>query len=72
YVFFIASDEENDGNLNEMRLQKKRSIQTPIQIEIPIGGMLQNHRLPRQIELCAIPSTLRTAALKCKIFPSSV
>ncbi|GFY70690.1 uncharacterized protein TNIN_134571 [Trichonephila inaurata madagascariensis] len=56
-----------------MKFQRKRSIETPIQIEIPVGGLPQHHRHSRQSEPpCTIPSCLTTSELKCTVYPSSV
>ncbi|GIX83270.1 uncharacterized protein CEXT_498131 [Caerostris extrusa] len=62
----------HSGNTEGVKLLRKRSVKIPIDVKIPIGNSSQHHRYVRQADLCAFPTSLATAELQCRIYPSSV
>ncbi|GBN03736.1 hypothetical protein AVEN_45759-1 [Araneus ventricosus] len=71
-VTFEIPDKKYHERITGMKVLKKRSMELPVEIEILPGTHPQQRRIARQTHVCAYPTSLATAEIRCRVYPSSV
>ncbi|CAL1263915.1 unnamed protein product, partial [Larinioides sclopetarius] len=66
-IFEIPDRKYREGSPG-IRVLKKRSMELPVEIEILPEEHPQQRRIIRQTHVCAYPTSLATAEIRCRIF----
>ncbi|KAF8764713.1 hypothetical protein HNY73_022763 [Argiope bruennichi] len=71
-VLFAIPNKKYHGNTTGIKVLKKRSMDLPVEVEILPGSHPKQRRITRHYSVCAYPTSLSTAEIRCRIYFSSV